>query len=101
MIDWLIYLVMGKLMIYLGMKFPLPDFLERNKKINDWHSCPLCFGVWVYGFLAYILHMDLLTVLGFWYVPFVSELITGGAISFIVFIFSIGWKDVFAPDIVV
>lgn len=99
--DWIVYLVMGKLMIYLGMKFPLPDVLERNEKIKQWHSCPLCFGVWVYGFLAYFLHMDLLTILGFWYVPFVSELITGGAISFLVYVFSIGWKDVFAPDIVV
>jgi hypothetical protein len=101
MIDWLIYLVMGKLMIFLGMKFPLPDFLERNKKIREWHSCPLCFGVYVYAILSFVLHLDLLTVLGFWYVPFVSELITGGAISFLVYIFSVGWKDVFAPEIVV
>lgn len=101
MIHWLIYLVMGKLLIFLGMKFPLPDFLEKNRKIQEWHSCPLCFGVWVYGFLALFLKMDLLSVVGFWYIPFLSELVTGGAISFLVFIFSIGWKDYFAPEIIV
>lgn len=101
MTDWLIFVVIGKLLIFLGQRFPLPDFLERNKKIKEWHECPLCFGVWVYGFLAFFLKMDLLTLVGFWYVPFVSEVITGGAISFIVYIFSIGWKDVFAPEIVV
>lgn len=101
MISWLIFVVMGKLFIYLGQKFPLPDFLERIEKVKKWHECPLCFGVWIYGFLAYFLQMDLLTVLGFWYVPFVSELITGGTISFLVFVFSTGWKDVFAPDIVI
>ena len=101
MIDWLTFVVIGKLLIFLGQRFPLPDFLGRNKKIKEWHECPLCFGVWIYGFLAFFLKMDLLTVAGFWYVPFVSEVITGGAISFIVYIFSIGWKDVFAPEIVV
>ena len=101
MISWLVYLGIGKLLIYLGMKFPLPDILERNRKIKEWHSCPLCFGVWVYGFLALLMKMDLLSVLGFFYVPLMSELVTGGAISFVVFIFSIGWQSYFAPEIVV
>ena len=87
-------------MIYLGQKFPLPKILENNKKIKKWHECSLCFGVWVYAILAFFLHMDILTVFDFSYVFLVSEVVTGGVISFLVFIFSIGWKDYFAPDIV-
>jgi hypothetical protein len=98
--NWLVYLLVGRLLIFLGQKFKLPQILENNKKIKEWHECPLCFGVWIYGFLAYFLHMNILELFGFNYVFFVSELITGGVVSFLVFIFSIGWKDYFAPDIV-
>lgn len=99
--NWLIYVLAGKLLIYLGQQFPLPSFLEHNQKIKKWHECDLCFGVWIYVPLAYFLSVDLLSALGIAYIPFVSELITGGAISFLVHIFSIGWKDKFAPDIVI
>ena len=101
MIDWVVYLLIGKLFIFLGQKFPLPDFLEKNQKISDWHKCALCLGVWVYAAFAYILHIDVLQVLGNSYIPIVSEFVTGGIVSFIVFIFSIGWKDYFSPDIVI
>lgn len=87
--------------MYLGQQFPLPDILERNQKIKKWHECDLCFGVWIYVPLAYFLHVDMLQLLGFSYTPFLSELVTGGAISFLVHIFSVGWKDKFAPDIVI
>ena len=101
MIDWLVLILLGKLFIFLGQKFPLPDFLERNRKINEWHQCSLCFGVWVYAAFSYILGVDMLQVLGISYIPLVSEFTTGGIVSFIVFIFSIGWKDYFSPDIVI
>lgn len=101
MTDWLVYLLIGKLFLFLGQKFPLPDFLERNRKISEWHQCSLCFGVWVYAAFSYILGVDILQVLGISYIPLVSEFTTGGIVSFIVFIFSIGWKDYFSPDIVI
>lgn len=99
--NWLVLIVLGKLGIFLGQKFPLPDFLERNKKIKEWHECSLCFGVWVYAGLSWVLGVDLLQTLGFTYTPVVSEFVTGGTISFLVFIFSIGWKDYFSPDLVI
>lgn len=98
--GWLIYVLVGKLFIFLGMAFPLPQFLQKIKTIEYWHNCDLCFGVWLYGFLAYFMKMDLLSVVGFWHIPFISELVTGGVVSFIVHIWSIGWRDKFAPDIV-
>lgn len=99
--NWLAYILIGKLFIFLGQRFPLPDFLERNKKIREWHGCGLCLGVWVYALFSYVLGVDVLQVLGISYIPLVSEFTTGGIVSFIVFIFSIGWKDYFSPDIVI
>jgi hypothetical protein len=101
MISWLDLIVLGKLFIFLGQKFPLPSFLERNKKIKEWHECSLCFGVWVYATFSYILQVNILQVLGFTYIPVVSEFVTGGVVSFLVFIFSVGWKDYFSPSIVI
>ncbi len=95
MLSWLGYIFIGKLFIYLGMEFPLPDKLEKNKFIGALHSCDLCFGVYVYGILSYLMKMDGLSVLGFWYVPFISELVTGGIMAFLVHIFSLGWKAKF------
>lgn len=99
--NWIAFLLIGRLFIFLGQKFPLPDFLERNKKIKQWHECPLCFGVWVYAAFSWIMQVDVLQVLGISYIPLVSEFVTGGIVSFIVFIFSIGWQNYFAPDIVI
>lgn len=39
--------------------------------------------------------LSLLTVLGFQYVPILSELVTGGVVSFMMHIFVIGWKEKF------
>ena len=99
--SWLVFVLAGKLLIFLGQRFPLPERLERYKNIKKLHECPLCLGVWIYGLLAYFLHMDILGIFNFSYVPFLSELITGGAVSFVVYIFSVGWSDVFAPNIVI
>lgn len=99
--NWIAFILLGKLFIFLGQKFPLPQFLARNQKINEWHQCPLCFGVWVYAAFSYILGVDMLQLLGIAYIPVVSEFVTGGVASFLVWIFSIGWQDAFAPDIVI
>lgn len=98
---WLAYILVGRLFIFLGQKLPLPDFLEKNIKIKQLHECPLCLGVYLYAGLAYVMSVDVLQVLGISHIPLVSEIVTGGVVSFIVFIFGIGWKDYFAPDIVI
>ena len=98
---WLLYLVVGKVMIYLWQLFPLPTKLENNQTIHKLHSCDLCSGVWIYGLLGYFMGMSLLTLFGLSYIPVVSEVITGGVVSFIVHIFSIGWKDRFSSELVI
>lgn len=86
-------------MIFLWMRFLLPQKLEEQKTIKKLHECALCAGVWIYAVLAFTLRMDILSVLNFQYVPILSEGITGGAISFVMFIWELGWKEYFTPEI--
>lgn len=86
---------MGRVLIYLWFQFPLPAVLEQYKSIQKLHTCDLCAGVWLYGILSYFMGLSLLQVLGFTYVPVVSEVVTGGVVSFLVHIFLIGWKEKF------
>lgn len=78
-------------------KFPLPKFIEKMSFFKSLHGCSLCLGVWVYTFLSWITKLDLLTASGLVQVniPFlfiVTGGITGGIVSFLVYIFILGWK---------
>lgn len=86
-------MVVGKLLVYLGQKFPLPEFFAKSKFILALHSCDLCFGVWIYFFLALLFKMDIMKVFGFtFYFPLLNEAITGGFVSYVVHIFFIGLR---------
>lgn len=98
--EWVLFAVVGRVAVYIGGKFPLPLFLERIEKIKRLHECPLCFGVWVYGFLSLFMQMDLLTGLGFQYVPFVSEVVTGSCMSLLVHLIVLGYKTQFEVIVV-
>lgn len=78
------------------MQFHLPQFIRKYKFIEDLHGCDLCSGVWVFGLLSFLLKFDLLTVLGLPYVPVLSELVTGGAVSFVVHLLRLGWNARFS-----
>ncbi len=82
------------------MQFALPQFLQKRKTIEYLHECDLCSGVWVYAILAFFMQMDLLSALGFWYVPIICEVVTGAVMSFLVHIFVLGWKARFEVIIV-
>ena len=97
--DWLVFILLGRVVIYLWQSFHLPDFLNTMRTIRYLHGCDLCSGVWVYSILAGLLQIDILEPLGFWYVPLVSEILVGMVTSFLVHIFIIGWKAKF--DVVV
>lgn len=45
--------------------------------------------------------LDLLEVLGFSYVPVISELVTGGMVSFVVHVFILGWKEKFRNTLII
>ena len=97
--SWILYILLGRLMLFLWMQFPLPQRLEEIRTINKLHKCLLCAGVWVYTILALCFRLNILAGLGLPYVLVIGEIVTGGAISFVMFIFEIGWKDYFTPEI--
>lgn len=88
-------------MTYLWMQFPLPYSLEKIRPIAKLHICDLCAGVWIYGVLSFFMGLDLLEVLGFSYVPLISELVTGGMVSFVVHVFTLGWKEKFRNTLII
>ena len=85
MLSWLIYAAIGKVLIYLWSKFPLPEKLEKIKQIEQLHSCHLCSGVWIYTVLAWLLGVDLLELwFGFSHVIALSEIVTGCVTSYVI-----------------
>lgn len=101
MLDWLIYSVAGKLAIFFFQSFPLPSKLEEHWFIGKLHKCGLCSGFYIFSILAYFLKMDILTSLGFWYTPVLSEVVTGMSISFITHLVTLGWKEQFNSVVII
>lgn len=99
--SWIIFLLIGRILIYLWFQFPLSESIEKHESIAKLHHCDLCAGVWIYGILSFAMGLSLLAVLGFRYVPVLSELVTGGVVSFLVHIFTIGWKEKFYNTLVI
>lgn len=98
MSSWIGYIILGKVIIYLWQKFPIP---RKWKFFSDLHECDLCSGVWIYFLAALIFRMDLLNLFGLPYFPILNEGVSGGIISFIVHIFSIGWKTKFSSEVII
>lgn len=74
------------------MQFHLPKFIKKIEWFEKLHGCDLCSGVWVFSILSFFTGVDLLEVTGFGYIPLVSAIITGIVVSWLVHIFSLGWK---------
>lgn len=91
-LRWIAFLLIGKICIYIWMQFHLPKFVQRSEWIKKLHDCDLCSGVWIYSILSFFMGVDLLEVTGFGYIPLVSAIITGIVVSWLVHIFTLGWK---------
>jgi len=97
--KWLIFLALGKVVIFVWQRFELPGFIKKYKWFVKLHDCDLCSGVWIYTILSLFLGVDLLSTLIFTYVPFVSQIVTGIIVSWVMWIFTLGWHS--AYDVVV
>jgi hypothetical protein len=94
MSSLIVYVLIGKLSIYLIQKFPLTDYLSSKwKPLEQLFSCDLCLGVWVYWFYSHLFRLNFMQE--WFYIPVLCELLTGAITSFVIFIFSLGWKDAF------
>lgn len=95
--DYLLYLSVGKLLIWIGQVF-VSDTIN-NRILHKLFSCDLCLGVWTYTILALLFKMTILQDV-FPYVPFLSELIAGVFSSFLMHLLSIGYREKFSVVVV-
>jgi hypothetical protein len=90
------YALIGKLTIFLLQGFPknsLPfigRFFREGRLLDELFSCDLCLGFWVYSGLAFIMNMNM--VAEYFYIPVLSEFVTGAIMSFIMHLISAGWE---------
>ena len=91
-ISYILYCVIGKLLIYLGMKFP-PFINSRFTFIRELFACDECLGVWVYVFLSFAMNEVLFQE--YIYLPVIGNIITGAVTSFLIHLVSLGWKSKF------
>ena len=93
----LVYILFGKLFIYVLQKFPL----TRDVKypfLRELIECDFCLGTWVFSILSGLFQFVLFRE--YLYCPVVSELGTGVLVSFIVHLLSIGWINKFGVIVV-
>lgn len=103
MILYIFYAGLGRLFIFLIQKSPYIKFFVgffkgRSKEfLDELFGCDLCLGFWVYLTLALIFQYANVNVnvLDIPYAPVISAIITGAITSFVVHVFSAGWKDLF------
>ncbi len=101
MTDFVIYALVGKIVIFLLQKFPkhtLPfigKLFREGKFLEELFNCDLCLGFWVFSGLAFLFDVNIIGE-----VPILSEFITGAVTTFIVHIFSVGWNSKFQNIII-
>ncbi len=115
MTDFVIYALVGKIVIFLLQKFPkhtLPfigKLFREGKFLEELFGCDLCLGFWIYSGLGFLLDVNIireiidvpiLNPILFWIVIILSEFITGAVTTFIVHIFSVGWNSKFQNIII-
>ena len=91
-ISYLLYAIIGKLLIYMGMKFP-PFSESRFIFVKRLFSCDECLGVWIFTGLSFVMGEALFRE--YFYFPVASEAITGIFTSFLVHLIYVGWKTKF------
>jgi hypothetical protein len=96
-VQLILLILIGKVCIYTIQKFPLVQKIKIDF-LNRLFNCSLCLGVWVYTFFALVLRVALFKSV--FYFPFFSELATGAMISLVVYLFSIGFTEIFGTVVI-
>lgn len=90
MLIWLIFAVVGRVLIFVWQIFQLPF---KNEWLEKLHRCDLCSGVWVYGLLAVSFKVDIFSEIFIMNPSLVGELVTAVITSYLVHYFVLGWKS--------
>lgn len=95
--PFLIFGGIGRLVVWILQKSPYRDLFNLigteslRRFLQKLFDCDLCLGVWVYSILAPIMKINMYH----FYVPVVSEILTGISMSFLVWLLVTGFKDRF------
>ena len=99
----IIYGLLGRLVVWLWQISPYQrviDFIGNTTirgYLQELFDCDLCSGVWAYFILALIMKINMYES---FYVPIVSEILTGASMSFIAHLIALGWKEKFSTIII-
>jgi hypothetical protein len=100
-LTWLVFAATGKVIIYLWQLFPFPPFMKMPYYIEKLHECDLCSGFWIYLALALFLKVDIFAQT-FGVPPNIAgEFATAATTTYLVHIFTIGWREKFAEPIII
>jgi len=95
--KWVGFLGIGKILVYLLQKSPIPRSLPKGL-LKELFECDLCLGFWIYLFLGVMLRKDIDEE--FSKNRLVSGLATASVSTFVVHLLSVGWRDKFSTYIV-
>jgi len=92
MIDFLVYLGSGKLLLFLVKKFPpAQKFMSKGELLPQLYNCDLCFGFWVYLFLAFFIDVKVDQVKN----PLVRRLLVAAISTLLAQCSSVGYSELF------
>lgn len=93
MTDLIVWLLLGRLVIWIIQINGLTKgLLNLNSLTRELRECDLCLGVWVFAGLAGLMRINMLEV---FYIPVLSEMLSGTLASFAVHLAVIGWRAKF------
>lgn len=81
------------------MQFPLPKWID-DSRIGKLHTCSVCSGVWIFSTIFIIFRIDLLHLVGLAYYPIVGEILSGGVISYLVYLLELGFRERFMTVVI-
>lgn len=96
-VSYLLYLFVGKVLIFFGMKFANDNEISNNF-IKKLLSCGLCWGIWIYTLCSFLMGETLFR--DYYYFPIFSEIVTGGISSLLMHLLTVGWKTQFETIII-
>lgn len=106
MLKFFAYLAIGKLLIFIGQKFPfhkLPiigNLFAEGEFLEQLFACDLCLGFYVFSFLDFFFYVNIFAELKLPYVPILNEILVGTLATFLVHVFSIGWNSKFGVIVI-
>ena len=98
MIDFLVYALSGKLLLFLSKRFPpVKTILYKKEFFAELYDCNLCYGFWVYLFLSFFFkNINVEQIKN----KYVGQIVVAGFTTFIIHLISIGWDEIFGKVVI-